>query len=95
MDQLDARPVEGTDGANYPFFSPDGEWVGFHAPGKEGTYGVLKKVPVSGGTALTLCECDVHSGTGAMWELDDRIYFYSITTAGVSSVPGTGGASFP
>ena len=91
MDQLDARPVEGTDGANFPFFSPDGEWVGFHAPRKEGTYGVLKKVPVSGGPALTLCECDARRYTGAMWELDDRIYFYSWSTGGVSWIPSTGG----
>ena len=29
MDQLDAVPIRGTEGAIGPFFSPDGEWVGF------------------------------------------------------------------
>ncbi len=48
MDSLEARPIPGTEGASEPFFSPDGQWLGFFAGGK------LKKVLVSGGPALTL-----------------------------------------
>ena len=51
MDSLEAKPVPGTEGAVTPFFSPDGQWLGFFAGGK------LKKVSVGGGAALTLGEC--------------------------------------
>jgi eukaryotic-like serine/threonine-protein kinase len=48
MNSLEAKPVSGTEGAFEPFFSPDGQWLGFFA-GRN-----LKKVSVSGGAALTL-----------------------------------------
>ena len=43
MDSQEARPISGTDGASDPFFSPDGQWIGFFADGK------LKKISVNGG----------------------------------------------
>ena len=43
LDQLDATPMPGTEGAHSPFFSPDGQWVAFFADAR------LKKVAVSGG----------------------------------------------
>ena len=37
MDSLEARPIAGTEGATEPFFSPDGQWIGFLTIGaKEG-----------------------------------------------------------
>src|SRR5712664_2015671 len=48
MDSMEAKAIPGTEGGVTPFFSPDGQWVGFFASGK------LKKVSVSGGAALTL-----------------------------------------
>ena len=57
LDQLEAVSIPGTEGANYPFFSPDGEWVGFFAGGK------LKKVPLAGGPPVTLS--DAASGAGS------------------------------
>src|SRR5207302_3109522 len=45
MDSLEARPISGTEEAVNPFFSPDGQWLGFFASGK------LKKVSVSGGAS--------------------------------------------
>ena len=59
MDSLEARPIPGTEGALNPFFSPDGQWLGFFAGGK------LKKVSVSGGAALTLG--DAPEPRGATW----------------------------
>jgi serine/threonine-protein kinase len=50
LDELAARPLPGTEGANSPFFSPDGRWLGFYANG------LLKKVSVAGGVPLTICE---------------------------------------
>ena len=48
MDRLEATPIPGTEGGNGPFFSPDGQSVGFVVGGK------MKKVLVSGGTPQTL-----------------------------------------
>ena len=56
FDSLEAKPLAGTEGATSPFFSPEGQWIGFFAGGK------LKKVAVSGGAVLTLCDS---AGAGA------------------------------
>ena len=48
MDTQEARPISGTEGASEPFFSPDGQWIGFFADGK------LKKISVNGGAPGTL-----------------------------------------
>ena len=57
MDELDATRVRGAEGSiEYPFFSPDGEWIGFFADGQ------LKKIPVDGGTPVTLCAAPFSHG---------------------------------
>jgi serine/threonine-protein kinase len=50
-----------------PFFSPKGEWIGFFA----GT--VLKKVSITGGAAIPICEA--LTGRGGTWTDDDEIIF--------------------
>jgi serine/threonine protein kinase/Tol biopolymer transport system component len=70
MDSLEARPIPDTEGASNPFFSPDGQWVGFFAGGK------LKKVSISGGTAITLC--DAGAALGASWGRQGTIVFGTI-----------------
>jgi serine/threonine-protein kinase len=52
MDQFDMRPVSATAGLNVsgPFFSPDGEWLGFFANGK------LMKLSLRGGTPVPICD---------------------------------------
>src|SRR5262249_48977285 len=47
LGQLQATMLPSADGALMPFFSPDGQWIGFFAAGK------LKKVAVAGGAAVT------------------------------------------
>ena len=85
MGELDARPVEGTESAQwYPFFSPDGDWIGFFA-----TDGTLKKVPTAGGRAVTLC--DAIAWPGAKWGTDGKIYFGPVNRRGVFWVPENGG----
>jgi len=85
MDQLDAKALDGTDGATNPFFSPNGEWVGFFADNK------LKKVEVAGGTPVTLCDASAESR--GRWGPDDRIYFRSPANGpGIRSVPAAGGS---
>ena len=67
LDQLQATPLSGTDDAVSPFFSPDGQWIGFFADGK------LKKISVTGGAAVTLA--DAPSARGGAWSEDDTIVF--------------------
>ena len=67
LDQLQAAALAGTEGADHPFFSPDGQWIAFFAGGR------LKKVSVTGGAAVTLC--DAPPGRGGTWTDDDTILF--------------------
>ena len=72
LDDLEPRPIAGTENAVEPFFSPDGEWVGFSvAPNLASFEGEFKRVAVRGGTPLTLCEC--LSLAGATWLADGTI----------------------
>ena len=50
MDQIEVRPLAGTEGATGPVFSPDGAWIAFVADSK------LKKVPVLGGSPTVVNE---------------------------------------
>jgi serine/threonine-protein kinase len=67
LDQLQATPLAGTEGAVAPFFSPDGQWVGFWADGN------LKKVSTSGGPAVIICKAPLIEA--ATWADDDVIFF--------------------
>ena len=70
MDHLEVRPILGTQGAFNPFFSPDGQWVGFF------TSDSLKKVALGGGEPLPLLEdLSWAATTFASWADDDTIVF--------------------
>ncbi len=86
LDRLQATPLAGTDDAFGPFFSPDGQWVAFFAGGK------LKKISVTGGSAITLC--DAPNGRGGSWGDDDMIVFQpnNVPGSGLSRVSAAGGA---
>jgi Tol biopolymer transport system component/predicted Ser/Thr protein kinase len=83
MDSLEAKPIPGTDGAFNPFFSPDGQWVGFFAGQK------LKKISVSGGAALTLG--DATFPHGASWGSNGVIAFAPSIGTSLKQVPDGGG----
>jgi eukaryotic-like serine/threonine-protein kinase len=84
IDSLQAEPLEGTDGAGgWPFWSSDSRFVAFGAEGK------LKKVDVSGGPPVMLC--DATTVFGGAWTPDDEIVFGSLT--GLMQVPGAGGSA--
>ena len=83
MAELESTPIRGTEsGARSPFFSPDGQWVGFWQGG------ALKKVAISGGAPVTLCAAG--NPFGANWGADDTIVFGQ-GNEGLWQVPGTGG----
>jgi serine/threonine protein kinase/Tol biopolymer transport system component len=87
LDSLEAKPIPGTEGAVNPFFSPDGQWLGFFAGGK------LKKVSVNGGAALTLGDA-VNPG-GASWGSQGMIAFSPTSVGVLQQVPDAGGAPQP
>jgi Tol biopolymer transport system component len=67
LSELDGMPIPGTEGGQQPFFSPDGEWLGFFAQAK------LKKISLRGGPAITLAEAS--SPNGATWGPDNTVVF--------------------
>jgi serine/threonine-protein kinase len=83
LDEFDATTVPGTDGAYDPFFSPDGQWVGFWA------YGHFKKAPVGGGPVVEVCEAG--DFLGASWGDDGSIVFGGGTGQGLFMVSAAGG----
>jgi hypothetical protein len=82
---LSAQPLAGTDGANYPFWSPDSRFLGFFADGK------LKKIDVSGGPPQTLC--DAGNGCGGTWNRDGVIVFAPDPRSALYRVSASGGPS--
>jgi Tol biopolymer transport system component len=74
------RAVSGTDGADIPFFSPDGQWLAFYSGDS------LKKVPLAGGPPVTIAKTPFKGGC---WGPDDTIYYGSET--GLMKVAAGGG----
>jgi eukaryotic-like serine/threonine-protein kinase len=83
LDQPDSIELPGTEGANFPFISPDGQWVGFFANGK------LKKTRLDGGEPIALC--DAPSGRGGAWTEDNTIIATLDIRRGLSQLPAEGG----
>ena len=79
------RPIEGTQGAIDPFFSPDGKWIGFFVGG------LLKKVLMSGGVPETLCKAE--NARGGTWASDGSIVFTPGTDAPLYRVSADGGSA--
>ncbi len=85
LDQFEVAPLPGTEDARNPFFSPDGQMVGFFSRGR------LRKVPVSGGSPSVVCEVPTDYGFGT-WGPDDTIVFATLFTGtGLFRVPAVGG----
>jgi len=83
IDEYEAKHVPGTENGVAPFFSPDGDWLGFIADGK------LKKVPLRGGPPLAIC--DVQIAAKASWGRNGSIVFRPVYGAGLSLVSANGG----
>ena len=87
LDQPNAAQMPGTEGAYTPFFSPDGQWVGFFAQGK------LKKTRIDGGPPASLC--DASAGRGATWADDGTIIAALDPQTTLSRIPAEGGTAVP
>jgi Tol biopolymer transport system component len=79
----ETKRLAGTDGATFPFWSPDSRWVAFFAEGR------LRKVEAAGGPVQTVCE--VHAGRGGTWGPDGTIVFAPDITGPLVKVAAGGG----
>lgn len=87
LDSLQAEPLAGTLDAEYPFWSPDGESVGFFANGS------LKRLDLAGGPARVLAAAP--NGRGGAWSRDGIILFAPTTQSGLYRVAAAGGDATP
>ena len=83
--ELEPRQMPGTERAQNPAFSPDGEWVAFIADGR------LKKVGVRGGAAVTLADSALSGYGGATWLEDGSIIYVAPSQFELRRVSGAGG----
>jgi eukaryotic-like serine/threonine-protein kinase len=87
LDGFEAHPLPGTDGATYPFWSPDSRFIGFFAEGR------LKKVESMGGPIRTLGEA--RSGRGGTWSAEGVIVFAPADEGPLHRIAAAGGGSSP
>jgi eukaryotic-like serine/threonine-protein kinase len=87
LDALDALPLPGTEGAVFPFWSPDSRLIGFFSDGK------LKKIEAAGGTVQALSEAP--QGRGGTMNADGVILFTPDVRAPIYRVSATGGPGTP
>jgi eukaryotic-like serine/threonine-protein kinase len=88
VDGFRVEAVEGSEEATYPFFSPDGAWVGYFTQSRQ-----LRKLPLAGGRAVTIAEVPFWR-SGALWRKDGTILVLS-DARGLYSVPEHGGRLTP
>jgi Tol biopolymer transport system component len=83
FDALTAERLPGTEGAIYPFWSPDSRAIAFFSLGS------LKRVSLNGGAVRTLCAATL--GRGGSWSANGTIVFAAATEGPLLRVPATGG----
>jgi serine/threonine protein kinase len=85
MDELTAKLISGTEeSTQQPFFSPDGKWIGYFSDGER----KLKKISVTGGTPVVICE--IQQLLGASW-CEDNTIVYGQYGGDIMQVPANGG----
>jgi eukaryotic-like serine/threonine-protein kinase len=87
LDDVTSRPLPGTDGALFPFWSPDSRSIAFFTVDK------LKRVDIGGGSAVSICDASIPRG--GSWGKDGTILAALTYNAGISRVPASGGVPTP
>ena len=87
LGSLSAQKLDRTDNARFPFWSPDSQTIAFFADGK------LKRIPVSGGSPLVIC--DAPDPDGGTWNRAGIIVFAPNTSSPLHRVLAAGGVSTP
>jgi serine/threonine-protein kinase len=86
LDRLDAVPLTGSEVSQWPFFSPDGDWIAFYSVRDR----ALKKIAVAGGPAIAITSTGPFAG--GSWGADGTIVYAESTPAGgLFRVPASGG----
>jgi len=85
--QLDPTPIPGTERAQNPIFSPDGEWIAFVADRR------LKKVRRNGGATVTIADSVSNGFGGAAWLDDGTLVYVNPTQVMLRRVSAAGGSS--
>jgi serine/threonine protein kinase len=93
LDQLEPTPIPGTENGSQPFFSPDGESIGFST----GTQ--LKSVSLTGVAPVVLADVGKGPSSGqaliGVWDSANRIFFGQAGSYGLSQIPAVGGTPEP
>jgi Tol biopolymer transport system component/tRNA A-37 threonylcarbamoyl transferase component Bud32 len=89
LDSNTPQPLPGTEGAGFPFWSPDGRWVGFGQGSK------LKKIDTQGGPAITVTDVPEGSFRGGSWSPRGVIIFGTNTGASILRVAVAGAKAAP
>ncbi len=88
LQALSTRALTDTEGASSPFWSPDGQWIGFFSGGK------LEKIQAAGGAPVTLCDASGFSLSGT-WGSRGQILFAQVVDTDISRVSAAGGTPIP
>ena len=86
LDEFESRQIAGTSPGVMPFFSPDGQWIGYFGSGQ------LRKIPISGGASTDLCQA---APGGAVWTEGDSIIFTAALNGPLSRISAGGGQPQP
>jgi eukaryotic-like serine/threonine-protein kinase len=87
LDSISSQPLAGTEGAMFPFWSPDSRSIAFFTDDK------LKRIDATGGTPVTICESTL--GRGGSWGPDGTIVAAISYNTGISRVSANGGTPTP
>ena len=85
LEARDARELVGTEGATFPFWSPDSQSIGFFIENR------LRRLDLDTGSMYTVCEA--RAGRGGTWTIDDEILFSPGFRSPIHRVPAIGGES--
>ena len=87
MDSVEAQPIPGTEGGDFPFWSPDGKSIGFFADDK------LKRLDFASGSIQDLCGAG--EPRGGTWSSDGTIVFAPSVNTPLMKIPASGGTPVP
>ena len=90
LNVVEATPIPDTEGAFGPYFSPDGDWLGFFAR-EEDKYS-LKRLSFEGGVPVAFHEEETLSYGGASWGTDNNVIFPASAESGLYGISADGGA---
>ncbi len=84
LDEIDAHPLAGTEGAVHPFWSPDNQFVAFQAKGRK-----LKKIDIAGGSPVVIC--NAADSRGGSWSKEGMIVCSPGPVTDLFAVSASGG----